>query len=65
MAGIPTNFNANDVLDPGTYTATFTDLRNSLLVKGDGSSINWDSAWRLSLIDNLEILVNQLLDSWI
>ena len=60
MAGIPTKFNNDDVLDAGTYKATFGQLRSSLLVVGDGSSATWDSAWRLKLIDNLEILVNQL-----
>ncbi len=60
MARIPTNFNSDDVLDPGTYQATLTDLRSSILVTGNGSSDHWDSKWRLKLIDNLEILVNQL-----
>lgn len=60
MIGIPTKFNNDNVLDPGTYKATFGQLRSSLLVVGDGTSTTWDSAWRLKLIDNLEVLANQL-----
>lgn len=57
---IPAAFNSDGVLDPGTYHATFSDLRNSILVLGDGSSQTWDSAWRSELVDNAELLVNQL-----
>ena len=60
MASIPTQFNADDVLDSGTYDATFSQLRSSLLVVGNGSSPNWDSVWRNALVDNLEILTKQL-----
>lgn len=60
MAKIPKQFNANDVLDVGTFDATFSELRSSLLVVGDGSSAHWDSKWRNSLVDNLEILAGQL-----
>jgi hypothetical protein len=60
VAEIPKSFNADNVLDPGTYEVSFTDLRSSLLVIGDGSSINWDSILRSSLVDNLEILTKQL-----
>jgi hypothetical protein len=60
MAKIPKQFNANDVLDVGTFDATFSELRVSLLVVGDGSSAHWDSKWRNSLVDNLEILAGQL-----
>jgi hypothetical protein len=60
MSGLPVAFNSEDVLDPGTYDMTFSDLKSSLLVRGDGSSSNWDSAWRGKLVDNLEILTEQL-----
>ena len=59
MANIPNSFNSDDVLPPGTYKATFSDLRASLLVKGDGSSLDWDSEWRLFLISNLVFLSNK------
>jgi hypothetical protein len=60
MAMIPNQFNANDVLDVGTFDATFSELRSSLLVVGDGSSPHWDASWRNSLVDNLERLTVQL-----
>jgi hypothetical protein len=60
MVSIPKNFNSDEVLPPGTYKATFNDLRESLLVIGDGSSPNWDSEWRGKLVDNLEVLTKQL-----
>lgn len=57
---IPAKFEPTQVLAPGTYEATFTELRNSLLVKGDGTSPTWDSVWRAQLVSKLEILANQL-----
>jgi hypothetical protein len=49
------------LLDPGDYSMNFTDLRNSVLVKGPSNRKDpWDSAWRLKLVNNLEILVNEL-----
>jgi hypothetical protein len=57
---IPTKFEPTHVLAPSTYEATFAELRNSLLVHGDGSSPTWDSQWREHLVSNLEILVKQL-----
>jgi hypothetical protein len=60
MAGIPESFNSDEVLPPGTYQATFAELKKSLLVIGDGSSPHWDSDWRLALVSNLEILTKQL-----
>jgi hypothetical protein len=56
---IPTTFNADGVLDPGTYDATFADIRTSILITGIGST-NWDSTWRNHLVDQAEVLVNQL-----
>lgn len=57
---IPKSFNSDGVLDPGTYTASFSDLRKSILILGDGSSATWDKDWRLELVRRAEILVNQL-----
>lgn len=57
---IPPNFNADGLLDPGTYDATFADIRNSILVNGSGVSKTWDKAWRNELVDKAAILVNQL-----
>ena len=57
---IPAAFNMNGVLDPGTYEATFSDVRNSILVDGDGSSPTWDTDWRGKLVDSAEVLVSQL-----
>lgn len=57
---IPTKFEPTQVLAPGTYEATIADLRNSLLVHGDGSSPTWDAKWRAHLVSNLEILAKQL-----
>lgn len=57
---IPKKFNSDGVLDPGTYTTTFAEIRNSILVTGDGSSSTWDKDWRNELVNNVEILVTQL-----
>lgn len=56
---IPTQFNANGVLDPGTYDATIQDIKNSILVQGYGSP-TWDISWRMQLVDNAAVLINQL-----
>lgn len=57
---IPAQFEPTHVLAPSTYDATIADLRNSLLVQGDGLSPTWDSNWRNHLVSNLEILAKQL-----
>lgn len=57
---IPTNFNSDGVLNPGTYDASFSDIRKSILVVGDGSSPTWDANWRMALVGKAEILVKQL-----
>lgn len=61
MNKIP-NFNDRGLLPPEDYEVTFGELRNSILVNGPGPKKNssWDSKWRLKLIANCEILVNQL-----
>jgi hypothetical protein len=61
MSAIP-SFQADGLLPPGDYEASFTELRQSILVVGSGHAIssNWDGVWRSHLVDNLEILVKQL-----
>ena len=57
---IPASFNLNGVLPPGTYDATISDIKGSILVNGTGSSTNWDKTWRSQLVDNASILINEL-----
>ncbi|MEZ4742686.1 MAG: hypothetical protein R3B45_09595 [Bdellovibrionota bacterium] len=57
---IPSTFTEDGILEPGTYEATFDELKESILVKGDGSSKTWNSSWRLELVENANILTNQL-----
>jgi hypothetical protein len=55
------DFNDDGLLPPGDYELTFEQLRSSVLVLGPGPDRpNWDTAWRASLVDNLEVLVRQL-----
>ena len=56
-------FNADGLLPPGDYEASFDQLRSSILTLGPaptGKSPTWDTEWRLHLIDNLEVLAGQL-----
>ena len=53
---IPNKFNNNGLLDPGTYDATISDIRSSILVSGN-SSPTWDKKWRNHLVDNAEKLI--------
>lgn len=57
---IPAHFNSDGVLDPGTYDATLVDLRKSILVVGDGSSLTWDTKWRNELVNRAQVLIDQL-----
>ena len=62
MALIPP-FGRDGLLPPGDYEVTFPELRSSNLVLGPGEPRafpHWDAAWRLRLVDNLELLVRQL-----
>ena len=62
MSGLP-GFIEDGVLPPGDYELSIEDLKISNLVHGprEGSlGGNWDTAWRLKLVENLEILVGQL-----
>lgn len=56
---IPQAFTKDGVLAPGTYPATFSDIRSSILVNGN-SSPTWDKVWRDHLLTQAEILVKQL-----
>ena len=56
-----TSFSEHHVLPPGNYPMTVSQLRESLLVKGPRrNSDQWDTSWRRTLVDNLEILARQL-----
>ena len=58
---LPDSFNEHGVLSPGDYPLTLDELRVSFLVVGPvDRSPTWDSDWRLMLVGNLKILVNQL-----
>jgi hypothetical protein len=62
MASIPA-FGPDGLLPPGDHAVTFEQLRASILVLGPAEprdAPNWDAAWRLRLVDNLEILASQL-----
>ncbi len=52
-------FNDKGLLPPNDYPMTLEDIKNSILVKGNGE-INWDVDWRHYLVDQLSILVKQL-----
>jgi len=58
---LPKSFNEYGLLPPKDYLLSIEELSRSLLVKGPAKkSPTWDSDWRLKLVDNLKILVNQL-----
>lgn len=55
------DFDEHGLLPAGDYELTFDELRSSSLVKGSGqTTAAWDTDWRRTLVDNLEILVRQL-----
>lgn len=59
--GGPLYFDSHGLLPPGDYELTFAELRESLLVKGPGrADSTWDTAWRESLVGNLEVMTRQL-----
>ncbi len=62
MPGLPP-FTPDGVLPPGDYPLTLDQLRESMLVLGPGEPKDhpvWDAAWRLKLVNNLQMLVEQL-----
>ena len=55
------NFDEDGLLPEGDYPMTIAELRDSLLVYGPGKTCpQWDSKWRLQLVNNLGHLANQL-----
>lgn len=58
---LPKSFNKYGLLPPRDYVLNLEELKKSLLVKGYvGKEPTWDAAWRLKLLNNLDILVKQL-----
>ena len=58
---LPKSFNKYGLLPPGDYEVTLEELKKSILVKGPAAkSPTWDSSWRLTLVENLTILIKQL-----
>lgn len=53
-------FNQDGVLPPADYELTLEELRRSMLVTGPPNATNWDRDWRMKLVENLAILVEQL-----
>ena len=52
-------FDHRGLLPPGDYPMNLNDLKKSLLLVGP-TGIVWDREWRLKLVQNLHIMVNQL-----
>lgn len=62
MAELPA-FTEEGLLPPGDYPMTLDELEHSMLVLGPGDPCKhpvWDAAWRLRLVKNLRILIEQL-----
>lgn len=62
MATLP-NFTDQGVLPQGDYALTLDALEESVLVLGPGLPRDhpyWDAAWRLQLVKNLRVMVQQL-----
>ena len=57
---LPKGFDSHGMLPPGEYHLTLDNLRGSWLVDGPRDRPNWDRDWRLWLVMQLTILVNQL-----
>ena len=63
MADTIPDFDADGLLPNGDYEVTFDELRQSILAIGpEDKSLypNWDSAWRVWLVDQLEVMTRQL-----
>lgn len=54
------DFTKDGLSPPMDYEWTLNDLRASILVKGPRNEKSWDTKWRLFLVDQLEIVVQQL-----
>ena len=62
MGTIP-DFTGDGLLPPGDYEVTLDELRSSVLVDGPADTNvcpEWDGSWRMRLVSNLEILIDQL-----
>ncbi len=58
---LPHSFTKDGLLPPKDFLVTFLELKKSFLVNGaKGCSPHWDQSWRLQLVNNLEMMVNQL-----
>ena len=57
--GLPP-FNDDGLLPPVDYEMILEELKSSMLVEGPESYPDWDSGWRLKLVENLEVMVVQL-----
>lgn len=53
-------FNKDGLLPSKDYELTLNELRASTLVQGFKGETLWDVNWRLWLVDNLEVMVQQL-----
>jgi hypothetical protein len=55
-------FNEDGLLPPGDYALTLEQLKASHLVTGEASEFTdtWDHDWRLNLVEQVEILIQQL-----
>lgn len=53
-------FNDYGLLPPQDFPMTINQLRDSVLVIGPQNESPWNTKKRLTLVNNLEILVNQL-----
>lgn len=60
MRSILPPFNEHGVLPPGDHHLTFHQLRASHLVLGPPERPEWDVAWRSTLVNLAEVLVEQL-----
>jgi hypothetical protein len=56
------DFTASGILPVGTYSVTFEELRESILVSDSALDVEdaWDGPWRKRLVDNAAVLVGQL-----
>lgn len=62
MTALPASFSEEGVLPPGEYSMTLDQLKTSMLVNGPTEDLpeGWEQAWRLELVENLKIMVEQL-----
>ena len=56
---LPKKFSSG-VLPPYDYHVTYDEIKESILIEGDGSSTTWDKEWRLKVLSNFLVLAKQL-----